>query len=161
MPLTFHLCQLCHQCEMLVSIMPPPSLVYRFSELLSFDLCSFQFVLINEFMGTHFPLLRIILHMKILRKMLRFAAFHFGLSWGSSGPIFFGFRAILNLIFEIDPRNQVCDVRKLKAIWNLIKTELKSCENYVFFLWMIEIGGIIETKFHIGDTTDTNETLEA
>ena len=116
MPLTFHLCQLCPQCETLVSIMPPPSLVYRFLELLNLDPCSFQFVLINEFMGTHFRLLRIILHMKILRKMFRFAAFRFGPFWGSSGPIFFGFGAILSLIFEIDPRNQVCDVRKLKPI---------------------------------------------
>ena len=32
-----------------------------------------------------------------------------------------GFGAILSLIFETDPRNQVCDVRKLKPIWNLIK----------------------------------------
>ena len=93
------------QCETLVSIMSPPLLVYRFSELLSFDLCSLQFVLINEFMGTHFRLLRIILHMEILRKMLCIAAFRFGPFWGSSGPIFFGFGAILSLIFEIDPRN--------------------------------------------------------
>ena len=50
--------------------------------------------------------------MEILRKMLHFVAFRFGPFWGSSGPIFFRFGAILNLIFEIDPKNQVCDVRK-------------------------------------------------
>ena len=54
--------------------------------------------------------------MEILRKMLRFSAFRFGHFLGSPGPIFFGFGAILNLIFEIDPRIQVCDVRKLKPI---------------------------------------------
>jgi len=43
--------------------------------------------------------------MEILRKMLCIAAFRFGPFWGSSGPIFFGFGAILSLIFEIDPRN--------------------------------------------------------
>ena len=54
--------------------------------------------------------------MEILRKVFRLAAFRFGQFWGSSGPIFFRFGATLSLIFEIDQRNQVCDVQKLKSI---------------------------------------------
>ena len=141
----FHLYQLCPQCETLVSIMPPTSLMYRFSKLLSFDPCSFQFILINEFMGTNFRLPRIILHMIILRKCLvllhfvsvlfEFIGFDFLRIWGN---------------FELNLWNW----SKESSLWcPKIKTHMKSDQNqaqivrkWCFLLWMIEIGGIIETN---------------
>ena len=142
--LTFYLCQLCPQCETLVSIMPPISIVHKKKIPFSHDLSS---VLIRFHMGFNIRTSQTWFLGSISKIKFKIAPNpkKIGPDEPQKGPKRHAAK-LWSIFLKISMCKMILRSRKWVPILNLIKTEFKSCENGVFFLWMIEIGGIIETN---------------